>query len=67
MYDGVVNSEQEELVDIIAFALWRNARLRPRKPTLEETRIWARAVVEHMACCGVECTRKPPSKLHRSP
>jgi len=58
---------QEELVDIIAYALWRNAHLRPRKPTLDETRIWARAVVEHMACCGVECSTKPSAKLHHTP
>ncbi|MDP6369115.1 MAG: hypothetical protein QF615_05845 [Planctomycetota bacterium] len=64
MGDDASGPGRKELEEIIAYALWRRLDLRPRKRSLDDARIWARAVVSHLELCGVTWGRKPPIKPH---
>ncbi|MDA1132965.1 MAG: hypothetical protein O2905_07050 [Proteobacteria bacterium] len=56
-----------DLEEMIAYALWRRLDLRPRKRSLDDTRIWARAVADHLELCGVTWSRSPPIRPHSMP
>ena len=45
---------RKDLEELIAYALWRRLDLRPRTRSLDDARIWARAVVDHLELCGVK-------------
>ena len=64
--DVTKDAEADDMADMIAYALWRKWKLRPRKRDLAATRAWARHVVAHLRLCGVEWNRRPPRKLHSS-
>jgi hypothetical protein len=66
-YHRRMEVQREELVEIIAFALWRSIDLRPRKRNLDDARVWAREVVKHLELCGIDWTRGPPTPPHRIP
>ena len=57
----------DELVEMIGYALWRHRDLRPRRPSLDETRHWAAKVVEHLMLCGVGWFRRRPARDHGTP
>lgn len=59
--------DRKRLVETIAYALWRRMDLRPKKRNLDDARIWAGQVVEHMDLCGIECRQRPPKPSHSSP
>jgi hypothetical protein len=54
----------DDLREMIAYALWRRLDLRPRKRSLDDARMWAGQVVEHLRLCGVILERKPPLAPH---
>jgi hypothetical protein len=55
---------REELIEIIAYALWRGLDLRPKKRSLDDARAWAARVVDHLEACGVSWTKRPAMKAH---
>ncbi len=55
---------REELIEIIAYALWRGLDLRPKRRSLEDARAWATRVVDHLEACGVTLTRQQARKPH---
>ena len=55
---------REELIEIIAYALWRGLDLRPKRRSLDDARAWATRVVEHLEACGVTWTKSQASKPH---
>ncbi len=55
---------REELIEIIAHALWRDLDLRPRRRSLADARAWATKVVEHLEACGVTLAKSQASKPH---
>jgi hypothetical protein len=59
--------DRKRLVETIAYALWQRMDLRPKKRSLNDARIWAGQVVEHMDLCGIECHQRPPKPPHSSP
>lgn len=58
---------KDELIDLVAFALWHHRQLRPRHESLAELRLWARVVVEHLETAGVVWSRRPSPPPHRTP
>ena len=56
--------EPDELVDMIAYALWRHWKLRPARRDLAAMRVLAQQVVEHLALCRIEWRQKPPGPRH---
>jgi hypothetical protein len=58
---------KNELIEVIAFALWRSLDLRLRRRSLDDARLWARRVVEHLELCGIEWARRPPVPPHSTP
>jgi hypothetical protein len=58
---------KNELIEVVAFVLWRSLDLRPRKRSLDDARLWARRVVEHLELCGIEWARRPPAPPHSTP
>jgi hypothetical protein len=59
--------DRDELVEMIAYTLWRKLELRPTRRSLDDARIWAHAVVAHLELCGVKLEQKPPARPHRTP
>jgi hypothetical protein len=57
----------DHLAETIAYAIWRNISLRPRRRSLDDARILAQAIVEHIERCGIECRRRPPARWHSWP
>ena len=57
-------ADKDDISDMIAYALWRNWKLRPAKRDLAATREWAKRVTAHLELCGVEWSRKPPNQPH---
>jgi hypothetical protein len=55
---------QDDVTDIIAYALWRHWKQRPPKRDLSATKRWARYVTAHLSLCGIEWRQKPPAKGH---
>ena len=58
---------RQELIELIAFALWRQIDLRPRRRSLDDARLWAEKVVEQLERSGVSWTRDAPAPSHRTP
>lgn len=58
---------RDALVEMIAYALWRRLDLRPQRRSLDDARIWAKAVVEHFELCGVVLEQRPSRPLHGTP
>lgn len=58
------NDLQDEVTDMIAYALWLHWKQRPPKRDLSATRHWARYATAHLELCGIEWTQKPPAKCH---
>ena len=58
---------REDLIEMIAYALWRSLDLRPRKRSLDDARLWARKVVEHLELCQIEWRQRPARGPHRTP
>ncbi len=55
---------REELIEIIAYSLWRGLDLRPKRRSLDDARAWAARVVDHLEACGVTWSKQPSSKPH---
>ncbi len=55
---------REELIEIIAYALWRGLDLRPKRRSLDDARAWAAKVVDHLEACGVTWGKRPARKPH---
>jgi hypothetical protein len=51
---------RDELVEIIAYAVWRSSHLRPRRRDLDEARLWAAEIVRQLELCRIEWSRRPP-------
>jgi hypothetical protein len=47
--------------------LWRRLDLRPKKRSLDDARIWAAVVVDHLELCGVRWSKSAPKPLHSTP
>ena len=58
---------RHELIELIAFALWRQIDLRPRRRSLDDARLWAEKVVEQLERSGISWTRDAPPPPHRTP
>ncbi|MFZ1416682.1 MAG: hypothetical protein WAS73_19215 [Defluviicoccus sp.] len=58
---------RQELIELIAFALWRQIDLRPRRRSLDDARWLAEKVVEQLERSGVSWTRDAPPPPHRTP
>ena len=56
----VMEIERDELINMVGYALWRNLSLRPKKRSLEDAKIWATKIVEHLEQCRIEFHRKHP-------
>ena len=59
--------DRKELESMVAYALWRRLDLRPKKLSLDDARIWAAVVVDHLELCGVRWSKSPPKALHSTP
>lgn len=55
---------RHDITDMIGYALWRHWKLRPPERDLAATKRWAAYVTAHLELCGIEWTRKPPTKNH---
>ena len=55
---------REDLIEMIAYALWRSLDLRR---SLDDARLWARKVVEHLELCQIEWRPKPATRPHKTP
>lgn len=64
MDDDTTRLSRDELREIIAYALWRSLDLRPQKRSLDDARIWAKHIVDHLELCRVEWKKKPPLGPH---
>jgi hypothetical protein len=53
---------EDDLREMIAYALSHRLNLRPQSRRLGASRIWANAVVEYLKLCGVILEQKPPLK-----
>ncbi|WP_207476407.1 hypothetical protein [Arenibaculum pallidiluteum] len=58
---------RDVLIEIIAYALWKHLDLRPRRRSLDDARLWARQVVDHMELSRVEAFQGPPARPHSIP
>lgn len=59
--------DDHRLTEAIAFALWKNHQLRPRRKSLDETRFYAGLVVDHLKRCGMVVLRNTQPNLHSTP
>ena len=66
-YAYPLEMDRHELTEVIAYALWKNHRMRPQKKSLDQSRIWAKAVVAHLELCRIEFKRLPPRPWHDTP
>lgn len=57
----------DELIQAIAYALWRNYHLRMKQRRLDDAGLWAGAVAEHLRRCGWTVVRPAPRDGHRTP
>ncbi len=66
-YSNRMDLAREELIDVIAYALWRSLDLRPRNRDLLDCQVWATKVVDHLERSGIEWSKKPPIAGHSTP
>ena len=59
--------DSQHLTDTIAYALWQHYKLRPKTRDLDEMKVWAAHVVDHLELCGYEFKKKPERPLHSTP
>ena len=59
--------DRTDLESMVAYALWRRPDLRPKKRSLDDARIWATVVVDHLELCGVRWSKSAPKPLHTTP
>jgi hypothetical protein len=50
---------EDDLREMIAYALSRSLDLRSQSRKLDDSRIWANAVIDHLKLCGVILERQP--------
>lgn len=59
--------DRQQLTEAIAHALWRNYHLRLKRQSLDDARLCADKVAEHLNRCGMIVLRDDPARLHSTP
>lgn len=58
---------REDLVSSIQFALWRMLNRLPSARRIEDCRVPAESIVDHLTLCRIEARRRDAGELHGTP